>query len=602
MNFAVKILNHLSNNPYSNALKNVRTLLDYDQKRRSFAMLLLLISNAFIDVFGLAFLIPITKIALEPSLIETNEWVTWSYHLLLSSSHINFLLKLSLLLLLVFIIKNTFSLIVLYIQSKFAFNIALRIGQKQFQFFIEQGFLHIKSVDAGHKIYNIANIPYLFAVNYLLQLLIFTTEFIVVCIIFVGLLCYSPPLLFITLLLVIPTFILIYSISKNTVKRLGNERNIIYPRLHSFILESLDAYENIKLSNNEQKYLEGFSTEQKNLNRIDVLLQGIFQNLSQKSNEIIMGCGFVGIFAFAYFFPNYEASMITIFAIFGGAAIRVMPSYNKMMNALIIIKNHAYLIDVLKPIENKKLYTFPSVSKLNFDKTIQLKDISYNYPKDTKCVLDQLSLTIKKGETIGFIGESGSGKTTLIHLILRFLTETEGSLLVDGIPINQENEAAFQKNIGFVQQNVFIKNGTITENIAFGESPEKINIEKLQKAIDQAMLKTFVNENPKGLSMQLGENGARLSGGQKQRIGIARALYKDADILIFDEATSALDMDTEKVISSSIAKLAQLDKTILIIAHRITTLNSCDRIYDMKNGKIDKTYSYTELFEEKLIE
>ena len=595
----MRLLSFLGNNPYSNAIRNIKVLLDNDQKKRSIGILLLLLTNAFFDVLGLSLILPITKIALQTSLIQTNEYVKLIYDFIGIQDEILFLLVLSLILLVIFVCKNIFSIFILYIQSRFAFNIAHRLNKKQFQYYYQQGYLHIIGEDSGTKAYNIQYIPFLFAANYILPVLMFTTEFVVALIILVGMFTYNPLLAVVTISTILPAFAMIYYFIRVRVKLLGEKRNNLYPKVYNTILESLAAYQNVKLSNKEQDYLTNYSNKQQDLYKLDVLIQGVYQNLSQRSNEIIAGIGIVTIFLFTYLFPNNQSSLVTILALFGVAAFRVMPSFNKMMNALILIKNHSYACESLKHLEGKEVFDFKVVDKLKFEHSLSLKNISYNYPKSDKTIINNFNLNIKKGELIGFIGGSGSGKTTLLNIILGFIYPNSGEILVDNQIITEDNISSFQKNIGLVQQDIFIKNGTLKENIAFGEVIEKIDEIKLGNAINDAMLTELINSNEKGYEMILGENGANLSGGQKQRIGIARALYKEASILIFDEATSALDMDTENAITTTINNLSKLNKTIILVAHRITTLNNCQRIYELEAGQIKKEYRYEELYSER---
>ncbi len=595
----MRLLSFLGNNPYSNAIRNIKVLLDNDQKKRSIGILLLLLTNAFFDVLGLSLILPITKIALQTSLIQTNEYVKFIYDFIGIQDEILFLLVLSLILLAIFVLKNVFSIFILYIQSRFAFNIAHRLNKKQFQYYYQQGYLHIIGEDSGTKAYNIQYIPFLFAANYILPVLIFTTEFVVALIILVSMFIYNPLLAIVTISTILPAFATIYYFIRIRVKLLGEKRNNLYPKVYNTILESLAAYQNVKLSNKEQDYLTNYSDKQQGLYKLDVLIQGVYQNLSQRSNEIIAALGIVTIFLFTYLFPNNQSSLVTILALFGVAAFRVMPSFNKMMNALILIKNHSYTCESLKHLKGKEVFNFKVVDKLKFEQSLTLKNIYYNYPKSDKTIIKNLNLNIKKGELIGFIGGSGSGKTTLLNIILGFIYPYSGKILVDDQIITKDNISNFQKNIGLVQQDIFIKNGTLKENIAFGEAVKNIDETKLRNAIKDAMLTELINSNEEGDEMILGENGANLSGGQKQRIGIARALYKEASIVIFDEATSALDMDTENAITTTINNLSKLNKTIILVAHRITTLNNCQRIYELEAGQIKKEYRYEELYSER---
>jgi ABC-type multidrug transport system fused ATPase/permease subunit len=211
-----------------------------------------------------------------------------------------------------------------------------------------------------------------------------------------------------------------------------------------------------------------------------------------------------------------------------------------------------------------------------------------------------VSFTVNKGETVGFIGKTGSGKTTLMNILLRFLTERSGQVVVDSRPLGPEDTAAWRRLIGYVKQNPFLLDGAIADNIAFGEDRVEMNRDKLQSAIQQAGLAEFVSGLPDGMETQIGEHGAKLSGGQRQRLAIARALYRNSQILVFDEATSELDSQTEKEITNAIERLADRDKTIFIIAHRLTTLRNCDKIYELKDGEIAGVYQYPDLLAKTL--
>lgn len=233
--------------------------------------------------------------------------------------------------------------------------------------------------------------------------------------------------------------------------------------------------------------------------------------------------------------------------------------------------------------------------KMQFNDRLNLKDLSFTYPGKDEFALQHLNLEILKGDKIGIIGESGSGKSTLINILLRFLKESSGEMLVDNKKIETDRIPHWRNIIGYVPQDVFILDGTIAENIAFGIKDESIDHQKMTEALDLASLSSFTNKLKDGIYTQIGERGTRISGGQRQRIGIARALYNESEILILDEATSSLDYETEQEITNSIRKLNIKELTIIIIAHRITTLKHCNRILEMKNGKIFKEYDYEEV-------
>ena len=583
------------NNPFFNAVKNISRILDPDQKKRSIIMVGLMFVNAVFDVAGLAAIFPLIDAALNPELIQEKWYLHIPYEWIGAQDHITFLFILSLFVFGVFLVKNLISIAIFYIQSRYAFNIAQRLMLKTYQNYYDQGYLHISNTESGKKNYDVLTIPYYFAVSYLLETLLLATEILVLGIIFGLILFSNPAAMLILIIVILPVFIGVYLITKNKTKTLGNQRNILHPKTTSILLDSFNAYIDIKLGNKEKYFYNVFAENIRKINDIDALQNGIFSKIHQRLNDVVLGLALALIFGFAYFFRENSSQVIAILSVFGLAAYRFLPSVNRIMGSTLALKNMSYIIEELKKVSNFRLKEYKNIQALPIHQEIAFHNISYTYPLSEISVLKELSLSIKVGETIGIIGSSGSGKTTFLNLFLRLVHETEGSVTIDHKPLDDTTNASFQKAIGYVQQAVYIKNGTLIENIAFGEDTKEIDYDKLDKAIKNAMLENFVDDHPKGKMMPLGENGVMLSGGQRQRIGIARALYKNAQILLFDEATSALDPKTEKAIVQTIYNLTNLGKTIIIVAHRVTTLEMCDRIYELKDGTVSGVFSYEEV-------
>ena len=231
---------------------------------------------------------------------------------------------------------------------------------------------------------------------------------------------------------------------------------------------------------------------------------------------------------------------------------------------------------------------------LPFRQQISLNKISFRYSLQTPWVLNELDLVIERGSRVGFIGTTGSGKSTLLDIIMGLLQPTSGTLEIDGLRISPENYRGWQAHIAHVPQAIFLADSTIEENIAFGQPNEKIDHERVKKAARQAQIADIIESWPEKYKTTVGERGVRLSGGQRQRIGIARALYKQADVIIFDEATSALDNETEEAVMQAIESLSS-DLTILIIAHRLTTLKKCTRIVELGNHCVLNIGNYQEM-------
>jgi ATP-binding cassette subfamily B protein len=231
---------------------------------------------------------------------------------------------------------------------------------------------------------------------------------------------------------------------------------------------------------------------------------------------------------------------------------------------------------------------------ISFQNSINLKKLDFQYNNQSPLVLKQINLTIKKGDRIGFIGITGSGKSTLLDIVMGLLHPTAGTLEIDNRPITHVNKRAWQSNIAHVPQAIFLTDSTIAENIAFGIPRDLIDYDRVITAAKGAQIFDLINAWPNKFETNVGERGSRISGGQMQRMGIARALYKNADIIVFDEATSALDAETESCVMQAIENLGK-DLTIIIIAHRLTTLMGCSKVIKLKGGRMVQEGSYSEV-------
>ncbi len=313
--------------------------------------------------------------------------------------------------------------------------------------------------------------------------------------------------------------------------------------------------------------------------------------------------GMMLIACFAYFTSNNEGISKTI-PLLGALALgaqRLLPVLQQGYYAWATIRSsHKLLIDVLELLD-QPLPNYANLQKatpMEFNKAIELKGCSFRYFSDGPWVIRDLNLTIEKGSRVGFIGITGSGKSTLIDIIMALLAPSDGVLAIDGNLITVDNMRSWQATISHVPQNIFLSDATIAENIAFGTASEAIDYEKVKKAAEKAQIAKHIEGLKEGYNTLVGERGIRLSGGQRQRIGIARALYKEATVIVFDEATSALDNETEKAVMEAIDGLGD-DLTVIMIAHRLSTVQKCDKIVELANGNISRIGTYEELFSKK---
>nr|WP_260472445.1 ABC transporter ATP-binding protein [Chlorobium phaeovibrioides] len=308
-----------------------------------------------------------------------------------------------------------------------------------------------------------------------------------------------------------------------------------------------------------------------------MLIAGLAYSLSMQSDGIVKAIPVLGAFALG------AQRMLPVLQQAYGA-------WSNIQSGQVTLNDILELLDQPLP-ENVDQ---PSIEQLSFSNRITLKGLSFRYTPQTPLVLKNLDLTLNKGSRVGFIGVTGSGKSTLLDIVMGLLQPTDGTMEIDGHPITDSNNGAWKAHIAHVPQSIFLSDSTIAENIAFGIPVNKIDHERVRNAATQAQIAEIIDTWPNKYQTFVGERGIRLSGGQRQRIGIARALYKQADVIIFDEATSALDNETEQAVMQAIEGLSD-DLTIFIIAHRLTTLKNCTQIVELLDGRINRIGSYYDI-------
>ncbi|OOZ38925.1 ABC transporter ATP-binding protein [Solemya elarraichensis gill symbiont] len=311
----------------------------------------------------------------------------------------------------------------------------------------------------------------------------------------------------------------------------------------------------------------------------------------------IEALGMILIAVLAYTLAERESGIAGAIPVLGALALgaqRLLPvlqqgysSFSSMRGGRAELKDALDLLEQSLPAYADKPFPEP----IPFNSHIRLKNLSFRYTNDMPLVLQQIDLTITKGSRVGFIGTTGSGKSTLLDLIMALLYSTKGCLMIDDVEITEKNHREWQAHISHVPQAIFLADTTIAENIAFGILTEEVDHERVRKAARQAHMADTIESWEMQYETMVGERGVRLSGGQRQRIGIARALYKQADVIVFDEATSALDNETETAVMRAVDNISK-DITVLIVAHRVTTLKSCDNIIELTHGEISRSGTY----------
>nr|WP_235596823.1 ABC transporter ATP-binding protein [Leptospira alstonii] len=387
-------------------------------------------------------------------------------------------------------------------------------------------------------------------------------------------------------------------IAKKRIERNGKIATDEYTKVFKSLQEGLGGIRDVLLDGSQEVYCDLYRVSDQKLRK--AYAESGF--IAGSPRYVMESMGMILIVGFAYFLSKGTGGIASALPLLGSLALgsqRLLPILQQSYNAWVNIKGgQATLGDVLNLLDQPlPMYVnLPITKPLPFLKKIEINNLSFQYISDGPWVLRDLTIEIPKGARIGIVGNTGSGKSTLLDIVMALLEPTKGNLSVDGETINADTIRAWQVNIAHVPQSIFLSDSTIAENIAFGVSLDRIDLDKVKLAAKQAQIDEHIDSLKEGYYTFVGERGIRLSGGQRQRIGIARALYKNASVIVFDEATSALDTETEAAVMEAIDGLGK-DLTILLIAHRLTTVRNCDRIIELKSGKISRMGTYKELFE-----
>ena len=368
------------------------------------------------------------------------------------------------------------------------------------------------------------------------------------------------------------------------------------------VTQGISALQDIRVGRKERFFVKRLHVSVKNFARVSRLRQ-VIRKASPNMLEMVAVTGLLGIVLVLVLMGNEPASLVPMLALYGAAIVRLRQSVSQIVGSISQLQFSAAAIpavvddlQLLETLNSALPERVKEIEALPFKDQITVSNLHYTYPETEQPAIKGLNLSIRKGESIGFVGATGSGKSTLINLLLGFFTPQQGSISIDGVNM-YENVDRWLMNVGYIPQTIFLLDDTIRRNIAFGIPDEKIDDEKVNLAVETAQLGSFIKELAEGLDTVVGERGVRLSGGQRQRIGLARALYHNPDVLVMDEATSALDNYTESLVMDTINALKK-ERTIIMIAHRLSTVKECDRLYFLKAGEIDASGSYDELSRE----
>ena len=577
-------------------LKKMNRLLDAKQKRLMVLIVFLMLIGGILESLSISVVIPVIEVLLDPDAVVNNKYMAWLYNTLHLQSITQFTIVMMLALIGAFVLKNLFLFLQSVVQLKFVYTNQFATSRKMMINFMNRPYEYYLNADTAviqRSITSDVNNMY----GLILSSLQLVSEAVVfACLVAVLLVVDAKMIMTIAALLIVVLF-LIKVVIKPIMVKAGQENQDYYSGLFKWIEQSVMGIKEIKIANKEQYFINEYA--KCGFGYVSAVQRyNLYNSTPRLLIETVCIAGLVIYMLIVMLQGATVTEMLPQLTTFGLAAMRLIPSANRINNYLTSISYfEPFFMGVSDNLQedihdDSIVYDVAAyehakeVVKMDIKKEIVLQDITYKYPNTETLIFNHADMNIPIGAAIGIVGTSGSGKTTIVDVMLGLLNLQTGKIMADGVDV-QTNYEGWLKNIGYIPQTIFMIDSTIRKNVAFGFADEDIDDERVWEVLKEAQLDEFVRGLPEGLDTGIGERGIRISGGQRQRIGIARALYEDPEVLVLDEATSALDNDTEAAIMDSINRLHG-KKTLVIIAHRLQTIEKCDMVFRVENGKINR--------------
>lgn len=547
-------------------------------RTKGIAVAVTIFMRALLNFVGLAALLPMLYILLDAENMHSNTILEWLYTRLGFESNTTFVLTLSAMLVAFIVLKSLINLLLYRYERDYIYALYRHLSRNLFMGYYARGLQYIKGANSAVLSRNVNAVCYTFIVGMLRPIATIACESLLLLLIFISIAIYSPMAALLSVAVFIPAAWLYHSLMRLRLNRYGKEENEAQRKKYRNVTETYRGYADIEINNAFAHQAEKFDEDLDTIIRVGSK-NATISMLPQNFTEVALAVGLALLVSLSVGFES--ENMKILFGIFAVAALRILPSIRTILGAWSALRYNRYTVDILN--ENSKVVESAIVrdnTRLPFADSVELRNLSFRFEDSEQMTIENLSLTIRKGEKVGINGASGAGKTTLLNLMLGLYTPTSGEILIDGVALKGEMVRKWQNSIGYVSQSIFLADDTLLANIAFGCDDKEVDMARIERAVEAASLTEFVASLPNGLNSRIGECGALLSGGQRQRIGIARALYKQADILFFDEATSSLDSATEQSINRSIERLSADNEelTIVVVAHRESSLAYCDRV------------------------
>lgn len=574
-------------------IKKMNLLLDRKQKRSMVWIVLMMLVGGVLESLGVTMLVPIITVVIDPVQVEQNKYLSAIYDALGLENTTQFAVVMLVAFVGIIVLKNVYLFFQQKVQLRFVYTNQFATSRRMMINFMQRPYEYYLNADTSVIQRNITS-----DVNNMYGLILSCLQLCSECIVFaclVGvLLAIDAQMIIMVAVLMVALLFLIKKVLKPIMVRAGQDNQDYYSGLYKWIEQSVMGIKEIKIANKENYFINEYAKCGAGYVN-SVQKYNIYNATPRLLIETVCIAGMISYFIVIILRGAQVTELLPQLSALAMAAMRLLPSVNRINNYQTSISYFEPFFmgvsdNLQEEIHDKKVsyaaedyLQKKEVEKLEIKKEISLQDITYKYPHTDVLIFDHADMVIPVGNSVGIVGTSGAGKTTIVDILLGLLQIESGRILADGVEVREHYES-WLKNIGYIPQTIFMIDSTIRKNVAFGYAEDEIDDEKVWRALKEAQLDEFVRGLPEGLDTSIGERGIRISGGQRQRIGIARALFEDPEVLVLDEATSALDNETEAAIMDSINRLHGR-KTLIIIAHRLQTIEKCDMVYRVENGK-----------------
>jgi ATP-binding cassette, subfamily B, bacterial PglK len=582
-------------------LKKVLNLLTAKERSRLYLLFVVMIFSAVIEVVGIASIMPFLALITEPELIQENVILNRLYTVLNFESTNRFLVFTGIAVLIILIVSNLLIFLTHWGLARFSWMRGHSVSMRLLKNYLFQPYSYFLNQNSALLGKNILSEVQIAVKGVIVPLMEIFARSVVAVFIFVLLMVVEPMLAILSIAILGGAYILTYRIIKRRLQIKGKERYRTNAEKFRAVNEAFGDIKLVKLMGRERFFIKRYSKPSIENAKHNASAQ-IIGLIPRYIIEIIAFGGIIVVVLYFLIVKGELGEFLPVIGLYAVSVYRLLPSIQSIFISVAHIRYNAQGIDALfeemssfKGIEVTDSSGNKKVESLAFKEIFILKNITYTYPETKRSVLKNIDIKINVNTSIAFTGATGAGKTTIANIILGLLRPDSGSMIVDGVEITDNNLSSWQRNLGYIPQDIYLQHNTVISNITFGIPYDKVNMDSVIKAAKIANIHDFIIEElPEKYNTIVGERGVRLSGGQRQRIGIARALYHDPAVLVLDEATSALDGATEHEVFKAIDNIART-KTLIIIAHRLTTIQDCDVIYVMEKGKIVGVGKYNDL-------